>query len=102
MSEELKCPCCGGPVQKYDDPYASTFIACNSDNDECMFVCDVNNFQRITAAMDLSRTTRTLESAMEPLNAGKVKMGDALPAIRLAMEDQKACEQRVLEVFNAK
>ena len=49
--------------------------------------------------MELAKATRTLEDAMEPLNSGKLKMGQALPAIRLAMEDQKACEQRVLEVF---
>lgn len=99
MSEIVKCPCCGGPVQQYDDPYASSFIACNSENDECMFVCDIKNFTLITAAMGLAKATRTLEDAMEPLNSGKRKMGQALPAIRLAMEDQKACEQRVLEVF---
>ena len=91
MSEELKCPCCGGPMQKYDDPYASTFVACNSGNDECMFVCDINNFQRITAAMELARVCVDADAAMRANDND-----DEMPAIYERFSD---AEQRVLEVF---
>lgn len=90
MSEVAKCPCCEGSLNVYEGG-----VECKN----CPFQCAIENFEQICAAMELAKATRTLEDAMEPLNSGKRKMGQALPAIRLAMEDQRACEQRVLEVF---
>ena len=47
----------------------------------------------------VAKATRLLEDAMEPMNSGKLKMGEALLQIKLAMEHEKGCEKRVLEVF---
>lgn len=93
MSDITKCPICGRDAVL--DGTAHIYCRCTN----CMFRCASDDLPRITAAMELAKATRTLEDAMEPLNSGKLKMGQAIPAIRLAMEDQKACEQRVLEVF---
>ena len=98
MNEIVKCPWCGGELiwnDGYDEVTPLAFYECQ----KCFFACDTDAIEPIAAAMELARATRTLEDAMEPLNSGKLKMGQALPAIRLAMEDAKACEQRVLEVF---
>lgn len=97
MSEIAKCPLCGEiPRTRYGgilgkEPVA--YMCCGAEFETLV------HWNQYAAAMELAKATRTLEDAMEPLNSGKVKMGEALPAIRLAMEDQKACEQRVLEVF---
>ena len=96
MSKIAKCPICQSTMTLYEEHMdGSDATACN----KCSFTCAEKDLPRIAAAMNLAKATRTLEDAMEPLNSGKLKMGQALPAIRLAMEDQKACEQRVLEVF---
>ena len=101
MSEIAKCPCCGNDLDYYvsavegdDEPI---WYECMSRS--CMFSCNGQDLPRISAAMELAKVTCTLESAMKPLNAGKVTIGAVLPAIRLVMEDHTACEQRVLEVF---
>lgn len=96
MSEIAKCPICGRDMTSYVYRQRSV-VSC--DSEYCSFRCNAGDLPRIAAAMEFAKATRTLEDAMEPLNSGKLKMGQALPAIRLAMEDQKACEQRVLEVF---
>ena len=88
---EMKCPCCGGPVQQCDDPYASSFIACNSENDECMFVCDIKNFSRISAAMDLARA--------EVNRAETIKQTDLDEEIHDAYNARQNAHKRVLEVF---
>ena len=92
MSE--KCPAC----LTYDMIESEDEIAV-CDSPKCFFMCNREDLPRIAAAMELARATRTLEDAMEPLNSGKLKMGEALPRIKLAMADQKACEQRALELF---
>ena len=89
---EMKCPVCGETLSGHIDGV----VECK---DGCSFRCGGYALPRIAAAMELAKATRTLENTMAPLNSGKLKMGQALPAIRIAMEDQKACEQRVLEVF---
>ena len=105
MSEIAKCPLCGKDVKKsiwrpeYEGCAGNVVITVKCCGMEAL---TVELWNRYAAAMELAKATRTLEDAMEPLNSGKLKMGQALPAIRLAMEDQKACEQRVLEVFDAK
>ena len=91
MPEVAKCPLCRNTLQMDQWKWPE----CT----KCPFRCALSDLPRISAAMELAKATRTLEDAMEPLNSGKLKMGKALPAIRLAMEDQKACEQRILEVF---
>lgn len=98
MSEIAKCPICGGvPLDKWEVTSARVF---QTGQTCCGVDCNTNErWNQYAAAMELAKATRTLEDAMEPLNSGKLKMGKALPAIRLAMEDQKACEQRILEVF---
>lgn len=98
MNEIEKCPICGGvPLDKWEVTSVRVFQtgqAC------CGVDCNTNKlWNQYAAAMEMAKATRTLEDAMALLNSGKLKMGEALPAIRLAMEDQKACEQRVLEVF---
>ena len=97
MSEIAKCPLCGGvPRIRYGGVLGKnpvSFMHCGAEFGTREL------WHQYAAAMNLAKATRTLEDAMEPLNSGKLKMGQALPAIRLAMEDQKACEQRVLEVF---
>ena len=98
MNEAEKCPVCrsGGRKERgrEDGEYVAYYVC-----DTCMFMCGLEDLHRVAAAMELAKATRTLEDAMAPLNSGKLKMGEALPAIRLAMTDQKACEQRVLEMF---
>ena len=95
MSELAKCPMCGS--EREHAPYYNKVVAWTCS--KCCFTCNTEDLPRIKAAMEFAKATRTLEDVMEPLNSGKLKMGQALPAIRLAMEDQNACEQRVLEVF---
>lgn len=89
--ENEKCPCCGSDLQM--DQWR--WPECT----KCPFQCALSDLPRIAAAMELARAHVTLENAMEPLNSGKLKMGEAMPAIRIAMEDVRACEQRVMEVF---
>lgn len=89
---ESKCPVCGERLTGDIDGV----VICWSG---CSFCCGGYALPRIAAAMDLARATRLLEDAMEPLNSGKLKMGEALPRIKLAMEHEKGCEKRVLEVF---
>ena len=94
MSEIAKCPICGeGPKLIFYPPGEEVFRHCGVE------ITHRKTWNQYAAAMELAKATRTLEDAMEPLNSGKLKMGQALPAIRLAMEDAKACERRVLEVF---
>lgn len=100
MSEELKCPCCGNTKFEQHIAFSAvgdtdTWYSC----EKCPCSIPVGCYEKIDAAMKLAKATRTLEDVTEPLNSGRLKMGQALPAIRLAMEDQNACEQRVLEVF---
>lgn len=71
MSEELKCPCCGGTETKETFIDKNETWACAS----CLFQCPPSSMPRISAAMELAKATRTLEDAMEPLNSGKLKMG---------------------------
>lgn len=98
MSEIQPCPICGKHPM-----FPPTYDPCEPSPEAvecCGFAAyTAGLWNQYAAAMKLAKATRTLEDAMEPLNSGKLKMGQALPAIRLAMEDQKACEQRVLEVF---
>ena len=98
--EIAMCPICGGaPLDKWE---VTSVRVIQTGQTCCGVDCSTNEiWNQYAAAMNFALATRTLESAMEPLNSGKLKMGDALPAIRLAMEDQKSCEQRVLEVFHA-
>lgn len=98
MNKIEKCPCCGSPLE-LETVWTNSGPWYECESESCWFQCSASDLPRISAAMELARATRTLENAMEPLNTGKVKMGAALPAIRLAMEDEKACEARVLEVF---
>lgn len=100
MSEISKCPLCGKVPGWHDFDIEARIFG----GERSYFCCGMKAstavlWNQYAAAMDLAKATRTLEDAMEPLNSGKLKMGKALPAIRLAMEDQKVCEQRVLEVF---
>ena len=94
MSEIAKCPCCGGPMQKYDDPYASSFLACNSESDECMFVCDIKNFHRIAAAMELAKAEVVASNATWSVPLDRLEA--ALEASESMLFDAK---MRVLEVF---
>ncbi len=98
MSEIMKCPMCGSPLD-LETVWTNSGPWYECESESCWFQCSAFDLPRIAAAMEFAMATRTLEDAMEPLNNGKLKMGQALPAIRLAMEDAKACEQRVLEVF---
>lgn len=95
MSEIAKCPLCGNvQIEVLNEHNMPDGAYC------CGVRCaSIKKWNQYAAAMELAKATRTLEDAMEPLNSGKLKMGQALPAIRLAMEDAKACERRVLEVF---
>lgn len=100
MSEIAKCPLCGKVPGWHDFDIEARIFG----GERSYFCCGMKAstavlWNQYAAAMELAKTTRTLEDAMAPLNSGKIKMGEALPAIRLAMTDQKACEQRVLEVF---
>ena len=92
MSEN-KCQFCGEAMITTKDK----IVLC--ENADCATMFNEWDYPKVCAAIGLAKATRTLEDAMEPLNSGRLKMGQALPAIRLAMEDQRACEQRVLEVF---
>ena len=102
MSKIAKCPLCGKDVKKsiwrpeYEGCAGSVVVTVRCCG---MEVVGIELWNQYAAAMELASATRALEDAMAPLNSGKLKMGEALPAIRLAMTDQKACEQRVLEVF---
>ena len=98
MSEIAKCPLCGNSPVIF--PTFDPAEYCPEATECCgAAFTTVRAWNQYAAAMELAKATRTLEDAMEPLNSGKLKMGQALPAIRLAMEDHTACEQRVLEVF---
>ena len=96
MSQIAKCPVCGEEprVDDVDAPHYS-YHCCG----HAVFADDGTKWNQYAAAMELARAHVTLENAMEPLNSGKLKMGEAMPAIRIAMEDVRACEQRVMEVF---
>lgn len=93
---ESKCPCCGSEMS---ETYLGWVCMNTSLENPCSFRIAKERLPRIAAAMELARATRLLEDAMEPLNSGKLKMGEALPRIKLAMEHEKGCEKRVLEVF---
>jgi len=45
---EMKCPCCGSEASDFEQ---TGIIEC----EECQFMCDITDFQRISAAMDLAR-----------------------------------------------
>lgn len=95
MSVNTNCPACKkGTIMFKND------LSCECS--QCRFQCHRKQLDSIVAAMEFAEATRALEDAMEPLNSGKLKMGQALPAIRLAMEVQKICEIRVLGVFRRK
>ena len=92
MNKNLKCPVCQKGTIMFKEN-----LSCECS--QCRFECHHGQIERIAAAMELARAHVTIENAMEPLNSGKLKMGEAMPAIRIAMEDVHACEQRVMEVF---
>lgn len=91
MNQTMKCPCCGATIMVLENGTYECF--------KCPFTCAAKDFKRIAIAMKFALATVALETAMEPLNSGRLKMGEALPAIKLAMADQNACEECILEVF---
>ena len=87
MIEELKCPCCGGEASDFEQ---TGIVEC----EECQFMCDINDFPRISAAMDLAMAT--------------ANFGNAFGADELRIDGEEGDEQvnalnnatlRVLEVF---
>ena len=54
MSEELKCPVCGGEMVLYEEHMdGSDTIACM----ECAFACAERDLPKVSAAMDLAKLT---------------------------------------------
>lgn len=103
MSEIAKCPLCGKNPDVYHamtSPGQRLLVKIECcDHAVASPLSLIEKWNQYAAAMELARATRLLEDAMEPLNSGKLKMGEALPRIKLAMEHEKGCEKRVLEVF---
>ena len=98
MSEELICPCCG---EEADLMGVSGFVECT----ECMFMCDIEQFPRISAAMELAKaevvldvsSTRLLEDSS--IQDGTVELEDWRISHQQIMKRLMAAKDRVLEVF---
>ena len=70
MSKNMKCPVCQKGTIMFKEN-----LSCECS--QCRFQCHHGQIERIAAAMELAKATRTLEDAMEPLNSGNSKWAGA-------------------------
>lgn len=96
MSDIAKCPVCGS------DPEVRRLIICGTKVVrcvQCVTEMPPTIWKKYVAAMEHAQAAFELENAMAPLNSGELPMGKALPRIKAAMDQERECENRVLEVF---
>lgn len=96
MGDIAECPVCG------KEPEVRKLIICGTKVVrcvQCVTEMPPEIWKKYAAAMEHAKATIELENAMKPLDSGKRPMVKAFPRIKAAMERERECKNRVLEVF---